>query len=162
MALNSWAPVASYPRNGSHLSVAVYGGYIYTAGGSAGGTPTNKTYRYDPASNSWDDNAIADLPIGLHAGAFGWYENRWVIAGGWVSGPASNQAMAWDPTGNNWVTLPNMPQGRYYAGGVGLADGFYSIGGLDSNVNNRAENQRYAQVPCDTPTPTPPTCPPDN
>jgi hypothetical protein len=38
-------------------------GYIYAAGGfDASNRATDRTARYDPATNTWDDAAVPDLP----------------------------------------------------------------------------------------------------
>jgi Kelch motif len=40
------------------MAVAL-GSYIYAGGGNAS---PDKTYRYDPSTDTWDDGAIAELP----------------------------------------------------------------------------------------------------
>ena len=51
------------PDGVAYTSAVVRGGFIYVAGGKDGnGQATSKTYRLDPATNTWDDAAIADLP----------------------------------------------------------------------------------------------------
>ena len=68
----------------------------------------DKTYRYDPNTDTWDDGAVADLPAGRSAAASGAYNGRWLLAGGDVNFAISTSAIAWDPATNTWTNLPNM------------------------------------------------------
>src|SRR5438128_3860693 len=70
IATNTWSMAANYPFANHHLMAVALGGYIYAGGGNA--SPT-KTYRYDPSTDTWDDAAIADLPLGRSSAASGAY-----------------------------------------------------------------------------------------
>jgi len=70
IATNTWSMAGNYPVANHSLMAVALGGYIYGAGGNAF---PNKTYRYDPSTNTWDDAAIADLPAGRTAAASGAY-----------------------------------------------------------------------------------------
>src|SRR5205807_9017064 len=82
IATNSWSMAANYPMANHSLMAVALGGYIYGAGGNSF---ADKTYRYDPNTDTWDDSAIADLPAGRSAAASGVYNGRWVLAGGDVN-----------------------------------------------------------------------------
>src|SRR6516164_9863333 len=56
---NSWSMAANYPFANHNLMAVALGGYIYGAGGNAS---PDKTYRYDPSTDTWGDAAITDLP----------------------------------------------------------------------------------------------------
>jgi N-acetylneuraminic acid mutarotase len=67
IATNTWSPGAPLPQPAGFAASWAQNDSIYIAGGvTESGTYTDKTYRYDVASDSWEDGAIADLP-----------ENRW-------------------------------------------------------------------------------------
>ena len=52
IATNTWSMAANYPFANHSLMAAALGGYIYAGGGNAS---PDKTYRYDPGTNTWDD-----------------------------------------------------------------------------------------------------------
>src|SRR5206468_6193711 len=59
IASNTWSMAANYPFANHSLMAVALGSYIYASGGNAS---PDKTWRYDPGTNTWDDAAIADLP----------------------------------------------------------------------------------------------------
>lgn len=158
IAGNTWTLGAPYPLAESFVGVFVQGNFIYGAGGVSGasGHGTNKTYRYDPVGNTWDDAAIADLPQTRWGAASSYTaygsHNQWVLAGGYVNGEESfnisSTVIRWNPVTNTWSSLPNMGEPgseRTRFGGAILGPSFYAIGGRSiptdfftgSNSNNR-------------------------
>ncbi|PYJ13001.1 MAG: hypothetical protein DME94_11410, partial [Verrucomicrobia bacterium] len=93
IATNTWSMAANYPFANHTLMAVALGSYIYAGGGNAS---PDKTWRYDPGTNTWDDAAIADLPAGRSAAASGTYNGRWLLAGGDVNFAISTSAIAWD------------------------------------------------------------------
>jgi Kelch motif len=156
IATNTWSMAANYPFANHTLMAAALGSYIYAGGGNAS---PDKTYRYDPSTDTWDDAAIADLPAGRSAAASGVYNGRWLLAGGDVNFAISNSVIAWDPATNTWNNLPNMVQARdYLAGataGLNAPGAFYAVAGNSGPGTPTNENQQYTETPCATPTPTP-------
>ena len=152
IATNTWTAGAPYPVALSFVSSFVSGGFIYGAGGLstvAGSTPSLKTYRYAPATNTWDDAAIADLPVGRWGAAssrvgYG-NTNAWVLAGGVIGTAITNTAIEWAPATNAWTNLPNMIGERSRTTGGVLGGSFYVIGGrslaspafVGTNTNQR-------------------------
>ena len=139
VASNTWSLGAPYPMAVSFASAFVRGNFIYGAGGiqSVGSVASLKTYRYDPAGNTWDDAAIADLPLtrwGMASSGIGYPPNNgWVLAGGYENGTAtgniSTTAIRWDPVGNAWSSFPSMIGERSRMTGGVLGASFYVIGG---------------------------------
>src|SRR5438132_12018574 len=117
---------ANYPFANYTLMAAALDVDIYAGGGS---NFPDKTYRYDPNTNTWDDAAIADLPAGRSAAASGVYNGRWILAGGDVNFTTSTSAIAWDPATNTWTNLPDMLQARDYLGGASTGQAFYAVAG---------------------------------
>jgi len=156
IATNSWSMAANYPFANHNLMAVALGGYLYGAGGNAS---PDKTYRFDPNTNTWDDAAIADLPAGRSAAASDVYNGRWLLAGGDVNFATSNSVIAWDPASNTWNDLPNMVQARdYLAGstaGMNEPGAFYAVAGNSDPGTSTNDNQQYTETPCATPTPTP-------
>jgi N-acetylneuraminic acid mutarotase len=157
IATNSWSMAANYPFANHNFMAAALGSYIYAGGGNAS---PDKTYRYDPSTNTWDDAAIADLPAGRSSAASGVYNGRWLLAGGDVNFAISNSVIAWDPATNTWNNLPNMVQARDYLAGATAGQSFYVVAG-NSGPGTRTNNnhQQYTEIPCATPTPTPTATP---
>jgi len=153
VAGNTWSSGAPYPVAQGWMSAFTDGTYLYVAGGVAaetGSVPSTKTYRYDPGTNTWDDAAIADLPVSRWGGASSItsYRGGWVIAGGYVGGTdASNlstSSIKWDPVGNAWSSLPDMLGARARMTGAVIGDAFHVIGGRSSagGFNGTNDNQR--------------------
>jgi N-acetylneuraminic acid mutarotase len=152
IATNTWSMAANYPVANHSLMAAALDGYIYGGGGNAF---PDKTYRYDPNTDTWDDAAVADLSAGRSASASGTYNGRWVLAGGDVNFAISTSAIAWDPATNTWSDLPNMVQGRDYLAGATAGQSFYAVAGDSGPGTPTNDNQQYSEIICETPTPTP-------
>jgi hypothetical protein len=156
IARNTWSMAANYPFANHNLMAVALGSYIYAGGGNAS---PDKTYRYDPSTDTWDDAAIADLPAGRSSAASGAYNGRWLLAGGDVNFAISNSVIAWDPTTNTWNSLPNMVQARDLLAGAtaGMTEpgSFYAVAGNSGVGTPSNDNQQYTEIPCVTPTPTP-------
>jgi len=152
IATNTWSMAADYPVANHTLMAAALGGFVYGAGGNSF---PDKTYRYDPNTNTWDDAAIADLPAGRTAAASSVYNGRWLLAGGDVNFAISNSVIAWDPATNTWNDLPNMIQVRDYLEGATAGQSFYAVAGNSGIGIPTNDNQQYTETGCATPTPTP-------
>ncbi len=155
IATNTWSMAANYPFANHSLMAVALGSYIYAGGGNAS---PDKTWRYDPGTDTWDDAAVADLPAGRSAAASGAYNGRWLLAGGDVNFAISNSAIAWDPTTNTWNNLPNMVQTRDYLAGATAGQSFYAVAGNSAPGTPTNDNQQYTET-CATPTPTPTATP---
>ena len=156
IATNTWSMAANYPVANHSLMALALGNYVYGAGGNAF---PDKTYRYDPITNTWDDASIADLPAGRTAAASGAYNGRWILAGGDVNFAISTSAIAWDPATNIWSDLPNMIQARDYLAGATAGQSFYAVAGNSAPGTGTNDNQQYTETPCGTPSPTPTVTP---
>ena len=151
IATNSWSMAANYPFANHNLMAAALGNYVYAGGGNAS---PDKTWRYDPGTNTWDDAAVADLPAGRSSAASGAYNGRWLLAGGDVNFATSNSVIAWDPATNTWNNLPNMVQARDNLEGATAGPSFYAVAGDSAPGTPTNDNQQYTET-CTTTTPTP-------
>jgi N-acetylneuraminic acid mutarotase len=151
IASNTWSMAANYPFANHNLMAVALGSYIYAGGGNAS---PDKTWRYDPGTNTWDDAAVADLPAGRSSAASGVYNGRWLLAGGDVNFAISSSAIAWDPATNTWNNLPNMVQARDNLEGATAGQSFYAVAGDSAPGTPTNDNQQYTET-CTTTTPTP-------
>jgi hypothetical protein len=145
--------VAPYPISAGGMAAAAFNGYIYVAGGRTTGGPTNKAYRYDPATNTWDDNAISDMLDTLWGPASGIVNGRWVLGGGYSGVPTSGST-AWNPQTNRWVTLSPLGNRIGRMGSATFNGELYSFGGNRFGIDPVADVYRYTAPPCTTPTVT--------
>jgi hypothetical protein len=145
IATNAWSMAANYPFANHSLMAVALGNYVYAGGGNAS---PDKTYRYDPGTNTWDDGAIADLPAGRSAAASGAHNGRWLLAGGDVNFAVSNSVIALDPATNTWTNLPNMIQARDYLEGATAGQSFYAVAGTSGPGTPTNDNQQYTETPC--------------
>jgi len=133
IASNTWTTGAPYPQALSFVTCIARNGFIYAAGGvsTATLTATNKAYRYDPASNTWDDPAIADMSF-QHWGAAGdFYNNGFVVSGGYINGAVTigPNTEQWNQGPNTWSGLPDQMTAAGRMGGAAMGGSFYVIGG---------------------------------
>ena len=161
ISTNTWAPagtIANYPLAVGNLSAVAYNGYIYTVGGgSAGNVISNKTYRYDPAANTWDDAAVADLPTPVRGSAVDLFNGRWIIAGGnsGTGGPSSSVFTLNLANPTSWATLSPLPIAEDYTSGARSGNNFYVVGGITVSATGATRVvQRYTDAPACPASPT--------
>jgi hypothetical protein len=134
IATNTWTLGAPLPTAAGFASSWVQGNFIYIAGGiNVTGVGGDKTYRYDPAGNIWNDAAIADLPTTRWGAAYVFYSDSVVLAGGYVGGDVtaniSTSAIYYNAATDTWIALPNMIGERARMNGAVLGGSFYVVGG---------------------------------
>ena len=170
IATGTWTFGQGNPFDGraGFASAFVQGNYIYIAGGRFLGNTdaTTKTYRYDTATDTWSDDAIADLPQSRWAAASAFYNNGGVLAGGYIAhGPfhqvPTASAISWDPISNAWITLPDMLGERASFSGTVLGGSFHVVGGgsFASPSSGTNDNQKLTCSPTPRPTVTPTATP---
>jgi N-acetylneuraminic acid mutarotase len=147
---NSWTTAASLLTPGAWQMAVAHAGYIYAAGGVDASTSSMKTYRYNPAINTWSDSAIADLSVGRWGSASDFSDGRWVLAGGYVNDAVSASTIAWDPSTGGWSVLPDMLQAQARTRGATVGAAFYMVGGRKPGdfYTGSTDIQRYLEVPC--------------
>ena len=163
ISLNQWTAGANYPQPFGITLVKIFalGNFIYSAGGTTGtGMPfqfidTAMTQRYDPATNTWSNIAIADLPAPRTRAAGAAYNSGGVVAGGSSNGVILDSALFWDPASDSWSALPNMLGAHHSMNGAVLGGSFYVVGGGSTASAYTNDFQRLTCPPAPTPTPTP-------
>jgi uncharacterized delta-60 repeat protein len=164
---NTWTVGANYPMAVTSLAAFSQGNFIYGAGGQGQGAEgIAKTYRYEPATNTWDDAAIADLPATRYGAAAAFYNGGGVVAGGNVQSIGlSASVISWNPASNTWSTLPSLLGARSFMKGGILNGSLYIVGGSTNTSFFTTDNQNLtctpgSPTPTVTPTPSPSLTPP--
>lgn len=121
---NTWTSAQSIPIANNHNNAAVAAGKLYTFGGLS-----NRTFVYDPASNSWADVAPMNFTHGGTA-AVGVLNDKIYVAGG--SGGTQRELEVYDPVANTWTNLTPMNIARNHTGGAFINGKFYVVGGRGS------------------------------
>ena len=143
---NRWSTDTNYPLRVSGPGATAKDGIVYMVGGLVGASVSNKAYAYDPATDSWSDGAIADLPAVISPLALATMHGRVVAM--W-----SAATYVWDSVSNTWTSAMTMPLQLEYASGAVLNDALYVVGGADSSHHVYATTQRYVNT-CAAATPT--------
>ena len=167
IAGNTWTTGANMPTALGFMSVVAVGQYIYAIGGTdAAGVGVQKTYRYDPATNTWNDAAIPDLPgtrWGASAYLYGPYNGYGsiAIAGGYTNNGTtiSNTALIWDPSSGSptWSTLPSMQTVSARFAAASLNGAYYALGGRQTNsfAGSTFNQKLFCNFPACAGTPAP-------
>jgi hypothetical protein len=155
IATNSWTFGATCPTYGQDVAGFTDGDFIYAAGGLVPQPvvfSTKKTHRYDPATNTWNDTAIADLPVAREKAVGAFYNGGGVVAGGHSNSSAPlASAIRWDPGSNTWSDLPDMFGGRSDMGGAVLNGSFYVVGGYIFTPTNDVQKVTCPAAPSPSP-----------
>ncbi|MEW5839325.1 MAG: S8 family serine peptidase [Pseudomonadota bacterium] len=121
------APLADLPYIYAGSAVALGDGKIYLFGGYTDQGYSNRTYRYDPASNAWE--RLADMPYAQRytsAVRQGAGNEVWVIGGEGYAPDGGRVVMSYNAGSNSWQVLSSTAyvhsggmavwnQGRSYA-----------------------------------------------
>ncbi|NMC69054.1 MAG: hypothetical protein GYA57_03180 [Myxococcales bacterium] len=126
---SDWQPVADLPEALQNVTLLADDDYVYAITGESvddsSGTPlrvlTNRAMRWDPATNGWDDCAVADLPTNVTLGGACLMHGHIYYVGGLTelatSGPPATPAyyldtlLDYDIAANTWTER----SGPYYA-----------------------------------------------
>ncbi len=158
IASNSWSMGAAIPQNLDFASAQVIGSYIYLAGG-VGPYPapaSAKAYRYDPATNSWNDPIMADLPQTWWGAASAVYSGKFYMYGGILNGydTLTNHTVIYDPVSNRWSYGPDMHVASYRQQGDTYQGTPHIVGGSMGVFIPSSHVEKLTAPYCATPLPT--------
>jgi hypothetical protein len=158
IATDTWTSAAPYPTTISWEMCGAIEGYGYCVGGVTNGQAgTHKGYRYDPATDTWSDAAVADFP------SYGPDNTIWgsgtgverlsggplqlAVFGGRVNHSTMPTNRAWYFTpgvgGGTWTEFQSMPS-TYFRN-------FSAAGGGNLHAIPQAYNFMYIAPPMPTP-----------
>lgn len=123
---DTWRTAAPLPIATNHNAAAVAAGRLYAFGGTS-----NRTFVYNPQSNSWSDVAPMRFQH-ANTAAVGVINDKIYVAGG--NGPNMNQTEleVYDPAANTWTQLASMSVPRNHTAGGVINGKFYVAGGRPS------------------------------
>jgi N-acetylneuraminic acid mutarotase len=142
---DKWSDAAPIPVPVHHANVAAVDGKIYVLGVITGlpprlGVIVPMTYRYDPATNRWEE--LGQMPAGTERGASAVAVRGCIVylAGGLqrrpdVTNSATDLVTSYDTATGTWTTLPRIPEIRDHVGGGVVGDVFYVIGGRAGKID---------------------------
>ena len=134
----SWSETTPYPIAAAWLSCGNIDEMIYCAGGADGISQFSETYRFDPATESWDQ--LSDMPESLYGSSYVAANGMLLVNGGIANNfsEVTNATYIYDPIADSWTQDANSNNASYLSGS---ACGFYKIGGFDLNsVLDTVEN----------------------
>lgn len=121
--LGTWQSAAPVPESVDNAAAAAYQGYIYLAGGRVENKVTNKAWRYDPATDTWDE--MRSMPIPRHGATMQAVAGKlYLIGGAAAHGNDEVSIEVFDIAHGTWSLLDN-------------ALGTSRIGGASALVNNQ-------------------------
>ncbi len=160
---NTFTQMGDLSMARSYVFAAAVDGKIYAFGGDTfdGVNLISQTIAevFDPATQTWDDAAVADLPLASGEGrAYGFDSNsiyelagQIVLAGGgqWPAG--TNEVLSYDVASNTYdEAFPNLNVSRrdqagfFIAGAAGEPGRMWAFGGRSDDVGYGGDNPPYA------------------
>lgn len=139
---SKWSSLATSPVGlGYGSELAIQGGYIYALRGQ--NVANNPLYRYDIASNTWSDAAVADMAIDV-------YNDGFMVNGGdgylyAARAENDNDFYRYSIAGNTWSQLGNAPV-NIYTGGTGEANGTNKMYMMPGGATGAAADGIYTYV----------------
>ncbi len=100
---DDWQMIDDLPRALQDVQLVTDNTYLYVMGGSYLDTttdlwtPVDKTYRWSPENNWWDDEAFADMPNTITAGSACFMDGKIYYVGGWDGAAADGTHWSFSP-----------------------------------------------------------------
>ena len=156
IAGNSWSSGATVPTGVTFGQAGAIGSYLYYAGGiDQTQSETVKAYRYDPAADTWDDAAMADMPDTQWGGGYTVLGTKLFVIDGVTANFATvtNRVFTYDAATDTWATDSPTNVAAYRMQATNAAGALYVVGGSTSGFTPTNRVERY-ELPCTTPTAT--------
>jgi N-acetylneuraminic acid mutarotase len=126
--LGTWQNAAPVPESVDNAAAAVYQGYIYIAGGRVENKVTNKAWRYDPVSDTWDE--IRSMPVPRHGASMQAVDGKlYLIGGAAAHGNDEDSIEVFDIAHGTWSMIDNALATSRIGGETAIIDGQIAIAG---------------------------------
>lgn len=140
--MRRWHDLPKLPIPVQQAATAVVEGRIWVVGGLTGdGTPTDRTFVYDPVSRKWLTGPR--LPMFLNHAMAVDYHHDLVVIGGWV--PAGDEPLGTASRdvlrlrGDTWERLPSLTHARAAGGAAVVGDRIVVVGGENGQPVTQTE-----------------------
>lgn len=133
-----WVRLADMPEGLEQHGFEELNGLLYVVGGRSDTDHSNRTYAYDPASNTWSRKA--DLPpdvVGVQSPVLRAVNGKLYLIGGHNSQihETFNRTFEYNPATNNWIEKAPMPTIREDMASAVVNEKIYVMGGLYTYPN---------------------------
>lgn len=125
---DTWSRADDMPAPADGITAAVSGERIYVFGQIAGRAIV---YRYDPATDDWDDITLPTAIPFAHAAAAA-QDGKIYVMGGYALDGISGKAYEYNPVENIFRALPEMPTPRLNTAAVATPQRVCAVGGFSS------------------------------
>ena len=124
----TWQTAAPVPESVDNAAAAAYQGYIYLAGGRIENKVTNKAWRYDPVTDTWDE--MRSMPVPRHGASMQAVAGRLYLIGGASShGNDEVSIEVFDIATGKWSLMQNALATSRIGGVTALVNGQIAIVG---------------------------------
>lgn len=129
---DGWTTAAPLPARLHHTGTAVIGERLYVIGGFTTGflslwNPVDSAYRYDPATDTWEE--LAPMPTARGALGVATVGGKLYAVGGIGEQGNSDAVEAYDPSTNTWSSKAPLPTPRDHLAVAVAQDRLYAIAG---------------------------------
>ncbi len=128
----SWSPIRQLPVLGlENPAVAAIDGKIYITGGwNVDGSNSDRTWRYDPATDSYTE--LAAQPLGLAASGRVVLDDALYTVGGCRSTCTFTQVQKYDPATDSWTQVADYPEPIAHVACGPIGEAIYCAGGIST------------------------------
>lgn len=147
--IDKWSDLAPAPDHCTGQSTGVINDKIYFKTewkkGNSRWVPSDSTFAYNPAEDSWESKERCPKKGGGHASCA--LNNKLYLLGGEkdvLAGDISgqNEALVYDPDTDTWDSIPDMQYERCSHNAIAYEDQIYVFGGAVHYINNNQLAQR--------------------
>ncbi|HKW44478.1 MAG TPA: kelch repeat-containing protein [Candidatus Eremiobacteraceae bacterium] len=126
--LGTWQTAAPVPESVDNAAAVAYQGYIYLAGGRIENKVTNKAFRYDPVSDTWDE--MRSMPVPRHGATMQAVAGKlYLIGGAAAHGNDEVSIEVFDIAHGTWSMLDNALATARIGGSSAVINGQIAIVG---------------------------------
>jgi hypothetical protein len=126
--LGTWQSAAPVPESVDNAAAVAYQGYIYIAGGRVENKVTNKAWRYDPVSDTWDE--MRSMPVPRHGATMQALNGKLYLIGGASShGNDEVSIEVFDIAHGTWSLIDNALGTSRIGGATAIVNGQIAVVG---------------------------------
>src|SRR5450755_1471166 len=126
--LGTWQTAAPVPESVDNAAAAAYQGYIYLAGGRIENKVTNKAWRYDPVTDTWEESR--SMPVPRHGATMQAVAGKlYLVGGASAHGNDEDSIEVFDIAHGTWSMIDNALATSRIGCATAIIDGQIAIAG---------------------------------